>query len=114
MTDHDAEPRVSIPVLSLLTDIRVELANLAKNMDARFDQIRSALDERVTNAVFEALRADMSVLAKRQRDLEDRYRAEQNHKRGVVDTLKEFRGFVGWLVATAIAVAWLLVAIKHG
>lgn len=105
------EPRVSIPVLSLLTEIRSEITKLATNMDARFDQIRAALDERVTNTVFEALRADLGALAHRQRELEERVRAEGDHRRGFVDALKEFRGFIGWTAATGIGLAWLIVTI---
>ena len=99
---EDRELRVSYPVVVLLADIRADLAALARNMDARFDQIRSALDERVTNTVFEALRSDMGMLAGKVAKLESDVRDEKAHKRGFLAAVKEFKGWLGWVVATGL------------
>ena len=105
--------RVSFPVVQLLAEIRADIAKLAASMDSRFAEIRSALDERVTNTVFESLRSDMGALMKRQREIEEMIHGDMERRRGVFSVLREFRGFVGWLVATALAAAWLYFAV-HG
>jgi len=96
------ELRVSYPVATLLGEIRADLATLARNMDARFDQIRQALDERVTNTVFEALRADMGTLAGKIHALERTVADDKASHRGFLVAVKEFKGWLGWVVATAL------------
>lgn len=99
---EDRELRVSYPVATLLGEIRADLATLARNMDTRFDEIRKALDERVTNTVFEALRSDMGMLAGKIHTLERRVEEDKATHRGFIAALKEFKGWIGWLVATVL------------
>lgn len=90
------------------------LAEMRDDFNKRFDELASKLDDRATKGMFMALQSDLGAAIRRIEALEDAADAQAARSQGVSAVLGWLARFGGWLIATAIGVAWLWLSVTHG
>ncbi len=102
------EPVIVVKVRDLLDQLRNEL-------NRRLDEINTKLDDRATVGMLRALQSDLAAALTRIGVLEDAADANAARQQGVHAVLGLVLRFGGWLIATALGIAWLVVTVwPHG